>query len=95
MTEVSRKAIFDTVLGTLNQLTDDWEYSGEITPETLFVGDLGFESIDIVVLATTIQKKYEQSLPFAQFFAQVGQREVKDIRIDEFVEFIHKHLNNT
>ncbi|MBW2146865.1 MAG: acyl carrier protein [Deltaproteobacteria bacterium] len=93
MPEVIRKAIFDTVLGILNRLADDWEYSGEITPSTLLVADLGLESIDVVVLGTTIQKHYNQLLPFAEFFAEIGQREVRDIRIDEFVEFIYQHLD--
>jgi acyl carrier protein len=95
MSKVSKKAISDTLLGIVNQLAEDWEYSGEITPETFLVADLGLESIDIVVLATTIQNRYKQLLPFSQFFAKIGQREVRDIRIDEFVEFVHQHLNNT
>lgn len=95
MSEVSKKAVFDTLLGIMNQLADDWEYSGEITSETFLVADLGLESIDIVVLATTMQNRYKQSLPFAQFFGKIGQREIRDIRIDEFVEFVHQHLNNT
>ncbi len=94
MPKVSKKAIFDTLLGIMNQLAEDWEYSGEITSETFLVADLGLESIDIVVLATTIQNRYKQSLPFSQFFAKIGQREVRDIRIDEFVEFVHQHLNS-
>ena len=94
MSKVSKKAIFDTLLGIMNKLAEDWEYSGEITSETFLVADLGLESIDIVVLATTIQNRYKQSLPFSQFFAKIGQREVRDIRIDEFVQFVHQHLNN-
>lgn len=95
MSKVSKKAIFDTLLGIMNQLAEDWEYSGEITSETFLVADLGLESIDIVVLATTIQNRYKQSLPFSEFFANIGQREVQDIRLDEFVQFVHQHLNNS
>ena len=95
MSKVSKKAIFDTLLGIMNQLAEDWEYSGEITSETFFVADLGLESIDIVVLATTIQNRYKQSLPFSEFFANIGQREVQDIRLDEFVQFVHQHLDNS
>ena len=94
MSEVSREAVLDTVLKTLIQLADDWEYSKEITPNTFFVADLGLESIDLVVLGATIQKHYNQTLPFAEFLAEIGQREVRDIRIDEFVEFVYQHLNN-
>ena len=93
MPEVSKKDIFGTLLGILNHMSNDWEYSGEITPSTFLVADLGFESIDVVVLGTVVQKHYDQSMPFSEFFAEIGQREVRDIRIDEFVEFIYQHLN--
>ena len=72
----------------------DWEYSGQITPETFLVSDLGLESLDIVVLGETIQKHYQKMLPLAQFLAEIGQREIRDIRLDEFVEFIYQHLNS-
>jgi acyl carrier protein len=92
MSEVSKEAILETVLKILNQLADDWEYSGEITPKTFFIADLGLESIDVVILGTTIQKHYDRSLPFAEFLAEIGQREVRDIRIDEFVDFVYQNL---
>jgi acyl carrier protein len=81
------------VLSLLNQLARDWEYFGEITPETFLFADLGFESIDAVVLASFIQEHYKQQFPFPQFLAELGQREVKDIRLGELVEFIRGHLN--
>jgi acyl carrier protein len=93
MCEVNKKNIYETVLGIINELADDWEYDCEITPDTLFVGDLGLESIDVVILGTTIQNHYGHTLPFAEFLAEVGRREVRDIRIDEFVEFVHQNLN--
>ena len=95
MTEVTKENIFDTLRGMLDQMLGDWEYSGQITPETFLVSDLGLESLDIVVLGETIQKHYQETLPFAQFLAEIGQREIRDIRLDEFVEFIYQHLNSS
>ena len=60
MSDMSKEAVFSDILGILNKLSEDWEYGEEITPETFFIGDLGFESIDLVVLATTIEKKYQK-----------------------------------
>ena len=94
MTAVDKESIFHTVSGILFKMLGDWEYSEEITPETLLVADLGLESLDIVVLGETIQKHYERSLPFTQFYADLGQREARDIRVSEFVEFTHQHLNS-
>jgi len=95
VTEVTKENIFDTLRGMLDQMLGDWEYSEQITPETFLVSDLGLESLDIVVLGETIQKHYQKTLPFAQFLAEIGQREIRDIRLDEFVEFIYQHLNSS
>lgn len=81
------------VLNLLNQLARDWEYSGEITPDTFLFADLGFESIDAVILASFVQEHYGRPFPFPQLLASIGQREVKDLRISELVDFIHQHLS--
>jgi acyl carrier protein len=94
MTEIRIKDVFDTVVGILSRLASDWEYSKEIGPDTFLVADLGLESIDVVVLGTTIQEHYGRYLPFSKFFAEIGGREVRDIQIAEFVEFVHQNLNS-
>ena len=81
------------MLNLLNELARDWEYSGEITPDTWLFADLGFESIDAVILASFVQKHYGRPFPFPQLLADIGQKEVKDLRISELVEFIYQHLN--
>ena len=83
----------DDVLGLLRQLAEDWEYTEEITPQTRFFADMGLASLDVVVLGTAVQEHYGQVLPFAEYFAQVGQRGIPDIPIGEWVDFIHTHLN--
>jgi acyl carrier protein len=89
----TREEVMGDVLHLLSQLADDWEYSGEIAPETYFFADMGFESLDIVVLATSIQEHYGRVMPFPEFFAEVGQREIRDISVGEWVDFVHQHLN--
>ncbi|MEI6126777.1 MAG: phosphopantetheine-binding protein [Pseudomonadota bacterium] len=95
MTLLDRESIFKTVAGMIQQMQGDWEYAGEITDDTFLVSDLGFESLDIVVLGETIQQHYEAVMPFSQFLADVGQREVRDISVGECVAFTHKHLGGT
>ena len=93
MTAIDQTAIMADVLNLLTELARDWEYSGEISPDTFLFADLGFESIDAVVLASHIQDHYQRQLPFPELLAELGRREVKDITIGELVEFIHHHLN--
>src|SRR4051794_2190013 len=65
--------VLDGVLDMLRELAGDWEYDGEITPDTSFLGDLGLESLDIVVLGTLVQQRYGR-LPFAEYLEELGQR---------------------
>ena len=94
MNTVKEEVILTDVLNLLNQLARDWEYSGEITPDTLLFADLGFESIDAVILASFVQEHYGRPFPFPQLLADIGEREVRDLRISELVGFIHQHLND-
>lgn len=95
MSVSSRETILADVLELVNQLAEDWEYSGTISPETYLFADLGFESIDAVVLASFVQERYQRQFPFPELLAELGRREVKDIRLGELVEFIHQHLDGT
>ena len=94
MEKINQEQIFADLLTILNELTDDWEYSGEITTKTSLFNDLGFESIDAVALGTAIEEHYKQTLPFAEFLAEIGQREEIDIFVEDIVTFIHKTLNH-
>jgi acyl carrier protein len=89
----TRADIMDDVLGLLRQLADDWEYTGEITPQTRFFADMNLVSLDIVILGAAVQEHYGTILPFAELFADLGQRRLPDIPISEWVDFIHAHLN--
>ena len=84
----SRDEIMADVLALLRKLADDWEYTGDITPQTRFFADMGLRSLDVVVLGTAIQEHYKQVLPFVKLFAQVGQRAVPDMPVGEWVDFI-------
>jgi len=83
------------VLNRLQQLVGDWEYSGAITSETLLLSDLGLESLDLVILGTSIQTDYGKAMPFTELFVEIGQREVPDISVGEWADFVYKHLNNS
>jgi acyl carrier protein len=82
------------VLSLLRKLADDWEYTGEITPQTRFFADMGLGSLDVVVLGTAVQEHYKQVFPFAELFARVGRRAMPDIPVGEWVDFIHQHLDD-
>jgi acyl carrier protein len=91
MTE-GREEIEGYVLKVLQELADDWDYSSAVGPATGLFRDLGFESLDAVVLGTAIQEHYQCVMPFAELLADVGQREVRDLTVGELVTFVETHL---
>ena len=88
-----REAVLAEVLELVNELAGDWEFDGEVTADTFFLADLGLESLDLVVLGTSIQYKYG-ALPFAEYLAELGQRPVeeRDVKVSDFVDFITTSL---
>ena len=90
----SREEILADVLLLLRGLAEDWEYDGEITQEAHLLADLGFRSLDVVVLGTAVQERYKQVLPFPELFAEIGRRGLRDISVGEWVDFIYTHLDD-
>ena len=90
MTEQYQRILAD-VLELMSTMAEDWEYGESITPTTRMFGDLGFESLDLVVLGTAIQDRHGR-LPFAEFLADIGQRPEKDVTVGELVIFVCDNL---
>jgi len=84
--------VLQGILALLEEARDDWEYDGEIGPETRFVEDLGLESLEIVVLSTLVQQQFGK-LPFPRFFEEIGQRPVeeRDITVVELASFVSEN----
>ena len=88
----NREEIQEYVIGLVSKLAEDWDYFGELTTETGIFSDLALESLDAVILGTTIQHHYQQSMPFARLLAEVGQKEVPDLSIAEIIDFVDNHF---
>lgn len=85
----------DKVLADLAQLLANFqgqEYSEEITRETLFFADLGFASIDAVVLGEQLEDFYGQKIPYNAFLAELAQRGVQDVAVGELADFLAKQI---
>ena len=84
--------VMDNILALLEEARGDWEFPGEIGPQTRFIGDLGLESLEIVILSTMVQQQYGK-LPFPQFFEEIGQRpiEERDLTVAELAQFVCEH----
>ena len=87
----SRQQILDYLLQKMGELTQDWDYPDPVRPESLLFTELGFESLDAVVLCTAIQEHYQKPMPFAELLAEIGQQQ-RDLSIDELTSFVDTHL---
>ena len=89
----SREQILNYVLHVLEELRSDWDYAVPIGPQSRLVADLTFESLDLVVLGTSIQEHFQAQIPFAMFLAEIGQRAQRDATVEELVEFVYRQLS--
>ncbi len=68
------------------------EYSGEMTADTSFFGDLGFASIDAVVLGETLQEKYGVVFPFHELLAELSKQGAQDLSLGEIASHLQRYL---
>ena len=88
----THEQVLQELLELLRDVARDWEFEGPMTADTRLFADLAFESLDLVVLGAAVQEHFHQKFPFPEFFAEIGQRSVRDLTVREWVEFIHQHL---
>jgi acyl carrier protein len=94
---LSKGAIFNDMVGILKNMTSDWDtgYEGEIIADTRVIGDLGFESIDVVQLVVAIEEHYQRrDLPFERLLMEDGHY-VDEVKVGKVVDFLAENLNNT
>jgi acyl carrier protein len=94
MAEGLREQIAADLAAIFRDTMGDWEYSGEITPETRIFADLGLESIDLVALGGAIEEHYRRTFPFAQWLTELRDRQVDDIRVEDVLQFLHDNLRD-
>ena len=90
-----RLAAERVVLQVLKDLTADWDtdYAGPIGPETQLIGDLDFESIDVVELVVSLEGRLQRKdLPFEKLLMQDG-RYVEDLTVGQVVDFVRAQLS--
>ncbi len=90
--KIGREQILADVIGSLRNLRGR-QYSGEIGPDSLFFGNLGFVSIDVIVLWETLENLYERRFPYQELLERLRMRSNPDLRIGELVDFLERQLN--
>lgn len=83
----TKTEIQEMIFALLTQLAEDWEYSEEITTETYLFSELGFQSLDAVILGNSLQEQLDQPIPYSDLLIDIGQRSLQDVTIGEWVDF--------
>ncbi len=89
---VTRDQVQDYILGKLVELSQDWDDPAEISEPALIFSQLGFESLDAVVLGVAIQEHFARQLPFAELLAELGEQR-RDLSVGELIDFVYQNLN--
>jgi len=90
----SKQDLLRMVVEILKDLTSDWDldFGSDITPETLLVADLEFESIDVVQFVVQIEELFQRKdLPLEKLL-MVDGRYRDDMRVEEVADFLHENL---
>ena len=94
MTVITRQQIFDDLVARLSNFQGR-QYSGEIRPDSSFFHELGFVSIDAIVLWENLEQHYGRRLPYQDLIERMRQREAADFEVGELVDFLERHLSHT
>jgi acyl carrier protein len=80
--------IRNTVISTLKDFIQDWGLDAEISSETTIVGDLEFDSIDVIQFTVELEKAFgSRKIGFQDLLMQDG-RYVDDLSIAQFQNFL-------
>ena len=90
MQKSSKEDILKNIVGILGDMTEDWDmdYSGGINADTRLIGDLAFESIEIVQLMVAIEQKFNLKNIASEKLLMRDGHYVPELRVSEIVNFL-------
>ncbi|HEY0385473.1 MAG TPA: hypothetical protein VGC64_05655 [Pyrinomonadaceae bacterium] len=89
-----KESIFEDVTRILTGMMQDWDISisGPLTPDTRLIADLGFQSIDIVMMIGEIHRRYNRKNFSFERILLSRERPVDDLQISTIVGFLCEQL---
>lgn len=86
-----QRSIVDVVCGIIRELKD-YPPTVTVAEQSQLFADLAIESIDLVMLNELVERHYERQFPFADFMAELGRLDQRDVSIGQFANFIRLQL---
>src|SRR4051812_45996360 len=88
--------IVDDLVAILGDMTADWDdVVDTIGAETLLIGDLAMESIDVVMLIVAIEERYQRKDFAFEELLMVDGRYVEDLTVRQLADFLAARLQTT
>ena len=81
----------DVVIGIIRDLKG-YAASTLVNESSQLFADLAIESIDLVMLNELVERHYSRQFPFADFMAELGRLDQRDVSIGQFANFIRLQL---
>jgi acyl carrier protein len=98
MENVQKAASNDDIVARVSSvivdMTGDWDidFEGDIGRHTRLIGDLAFESIDIVQLVVAIEGEFQKrGIPFEKLL-MVDGRYVDDLTVGDMADFLSANI---
>lgn len=95
MRELTREKVRDDLFRLIQEIQEEWDLPTDVTEQTGLFRELGFESIDAVALGSSIEEKYQQSIPFASFLTEASEQNWPDIKVGQLVDFLLANLDGS
>lgn len=97
MAAIPKEKVEEAILGILTDMTEDWEVEGgaKLSVDTKLVGDLSFESIEIVQLMVTIEQHFRLKNLTAEKLLMRDGKYVAELSVREVVDFVHRVLETS
>jgi len=90
------QSIEQRVVQVVNEMVADWDSSDPpgVDLNTRLIGDLEFESIEIVQLAVALGQHFDyEDVPFEELFMRDGDY-VEDLTVAQIATFLRSHLQS-
>jgi acyl-CoA synthetase (AMP-forming)/AMP-acid ligase II len=86
-----QRSIVDVVVGIIRELKG-YSAATPVGENSRLFADLAIESIDLVMLNELVERHYQRQFPFADFMAELGRLDQRDVSIGQFANFIRLQL---
>lgn len=93
--QLTREAVWHDLVQLLMDTREDMDRYIVITNTTGIFSDLGFESIDVIGLASSVEAHFGQTLPFPEFMAAAKQQNLSDITVGHLMNFLMENLERS